>query len=396
MAEANQDDPATPPPEAEPTMEELRQQLADMAGLRQRNRDLQEHLADLAARHDQELAQLRQQMRQQQAQPQTVNVQVTAPTPTPRLKVFTVLAPTGGNEVNFTDWEAQAEQIAIDPNVREEVQTLRTTLRGLALEQVKQCLTAAEVIGRLRHSFGDVKAPEDLYLDFCEIKMDKKELPSQFLLRLWNSLLHINKTTHYDEHELSVKLYRALVRAISASHELLSLEIRSQFGFPGTAGPRLEDLLRTVRRLEESVPLNRRASAHSSAQQTGEEDARFERLVNRVAERLEGTLSASAGPARRVFRGRCYNCGEEGNHYARNCPHPPSLERDSGYQTRPRQPSSREQRQPPSQPQRGRHQSPQRQRRPESQQQWQRQRPQAHQPLNGRQPLERSVPWQPQ
>ena len=93
--------------------------------------------------------------------------------------------------------------------MKDSCQTLRTTLRGLALEQVKYCQVSGEILAKLHHTFGDVKAPDDLYSDFCETKIEKKETPSQFLLRLWDSLLHINKTTRYGEQELSVKLYRS-------------------------------------------------------------------------------------------------------------------------------------------------------------------------------------------
>ena len=308
MAEGGEEVPT------ELNMEEVRRQLAELDVLQEANRGLRQQMDNMAATHAADMARLPQ-------QPPTVNVQVTAPTPTPRLKVFTGLAPTGGNEVRFQDWEAQVEQLTNDPNVQDTVATVKTTLRGLALEQVRHCRTAGEILTRLRHTFGDVKAPDDLYLDFCETVVRRKELPSDFLLCLWNDLLQINKTTLYGEHKLSVKLYRAFVRAIGQSHPLLSLEIRNQFGYPGAAAPALADLLRAVRRLEESAAPARMATSHGHT--VSNEDELVERIVAKVTESLRKASDQTVRPSR-VLRGHCFNCGQEGNHYARDCPNPPN------------------------------------------------------------------------
>ena len=304
----------------EAEIERLQQQLQDAATLQEENRQMRDRLAAMDARHAEDIARLQQPI---------VNVKVAAPTLLPRLKCFTGLAPTGGNEVSFSEWEAQAEQVLNDTTNDNPLQTLKSTLRGLAREQIRYITHAEELVTRLRHIFGEVKPPDDLYLDFCKLQMEKKELPSAFLLRLWSQLLQINKTTQFTDPELRVKLYRTFVRALEQSYSMLSLEIRGAFGFPGTASPHLEDLLRTVRRLEETLPTSRATQSHSHAHQvtSKEQDALVDEIVSRVSERLETTLEAKlearleARLPRRGIRGGCFNCGEA-DHYIRDCPYP--------------------------------------------------------------------------
>ena len=181
MAEGGRDQPET-------EVEELRRRLREAELLRDENEELKRQLTALSDRHEEDMDRL---LRQQPV----VNVKVAAPTLLPRLKTFTGLAPTGGSEVAFSEWENQAEQVLGDTGVSDPLQTLRSTLRGLALDQVRHCTRVEDLVHRLRHTFGEVKAPDDLYLDFCGLAMNKKELPSEFLLRLWSRLLQINRTT---------------------------------------------------------------------------------------------------------------------------------------------------------------------------------------------------------
>ena len=367
MAEGGRDQPET-------EVEELRRRLRETELLRDENEELKRQLTALSERHDEDMARL-------QRQQPVVNVKVAAPTLLPRLKTFTGLAPTGGSEVAFLEWENQAEQVLSDTGVSDPLQTLRSTLRGLALDQVRHCTRVEDLVHRLRHTFGEVKAPDDLYLDFCGLTMNKKELPSEFLLRLWSRLLQINRTTMFSESELRIKLYRAFVRALGQSHSILSVEIRGEFGFPGSAGPQLDDLLRSVRRLEEAMPPPRSATTHTLQQlHQLDENALVERLVARVTERLEDVLPLPVRRSGMVFRGRCYNCGQQGDHFARDCPHPPQ-----GYAR-----ENQQRRQPSQQQNQPRRQHPPRQ---QQQQQSGQRRPEA---LNRDQPLERSSRWRPQ
>lgn len=164
-----------------------------------------------------------------------------------RLKMFTGLSPVSKEEVTFSEWEAQVDHLLQAKDVADVDQRVRASLRGLAFEQVKDCRTAADIVKILQGIFGTTQSGEDLYQSFLEMTMQKKESASAFLLRLWSRLIQINKTTKFTEEDLQCKLYRAFQRGLSPAHKLLSLELRTKFGFPGTAKPVFADLLRLAR-----------------------------------------------------------------------------------------------------------------------------------------------------
>ena len=172
----------------------------------------------------------------------------------PRLKTFTGLPASGGNETNFKEWLEQAEIVLLDNNCRDKRSKIINTLKGLALSQVRHINSAEDIVSALTTTFGEVKSAEDLYLTFSETKIEKKEQASSFLLRLWDNIIFINKTTQFSPREVNVKLYRTFIRGLDSNHSLLCLELRSMFGFPGTAGPEPSEVLRAVR-LAESAPL---------------------------------------------------------------------------------------------------------------------------------------------
>lgn len=278
-------------------------------------------------------------LQERTATPPVVHVNV-APQ-TNRLKVFTGLSPTSKEEVTFTEWEAQVEHLLHTPDVGDVDQRVRASLRGLAFDQVRDCQAAAEIVRTLQTIFGATQSAEDLYQSFLELTMQKKESASAFLLRLWSRLLQINKITKFAEDDLQCKLYRAFHRGLTASHKLLSLELRTQFGFPGTAKPAFADLFRVVRQLEEPGQTHHKeeeTAARCFPQQASiltEQD--IEKIVEKVTERLKGCMPSNAegpqsiyGPQRpnpprtRKIRGPCYRCGQLDSHLARDCPNAPN------------------------------------------------------------------------
>ena len=234
----------------------------------------------------------------------------------PRLRVFTGLPPSGGNEVGFTDWAAQAEQTLKERNARER---LISSLKGLALERVEGCVDAQAVVDRIKKTFGEVRPADDLYLKFCENRMKQGEEASDFFLRLWADLVSVNKSTMFASSVFNQKLYFVFARALDLTNRLLALEVRNLFGMPGEKSPEPGDVLRGVRQLESSSRTRTARSHELHAEQTppspvpelGMSEADVERVAVRVAELLR--------PKRRPRSEiDCRLCGQFG-HYAYEC-----------------------------------------------------------------------------
>lgn len=282
--------------------------------------ELERQLQELRESHAREMAALRGDPSHH------ITVQVQQPI-VPRPRIFTGLPPKGGNEVGFPEWEQQTEQLLSDPSSNS-VDRVRSSLRGLALEQTKDCQTTAEILNTLHTLYGVISTTEDLYEEFCSLPLQKAEQPSQFLLRLWDKLLKMNKTTKFSDRDCRIKLYRAFMKATEGSHTLLCLELRNRFGYPGVAEPSLDDLLTAVRRLEGAPKqTSRSATAHVALV---EDEELVDRIAAKVAARLQqASISTppvqqpAVHPPPRAPRGPCYRCGEVG-HIARNCRAPPN------------------------------------------------------------------------
>ena len=288
---------------------------------------LRQQLADMALQYEKEREQLLQRL--SQAEQQTVKV--TMPMQH-RLKVFTGVAPTGGNEVDFDAWEEQAEVFLTDPDISTRDPRLFASLRGIAAETIKDCRTNVEAINLLRQVFGALKDAEELMLAFSALAISKGETPAAFLGRLYGDLIKIDKVAKLGGKELKRKLYRTFYAGIQQQHPMLTSELRSRYGYPGTAKPCFSDLLHTVRQAggTDSVRKVHQQVHQTEATPMDMSEAFIQRVVDGVVKRLDKrveTNHASRSPATQSqpgdFQGTCYRCGLAG-HRVRECPNPPN------------------------------------------------------------------------
>ncbi|KAK7097829.1 hypothetical protein V1264_004750 [Littorina saxatilis] len=306
-------------------MADLERRLEKMEATMVENFELREKLAALSEEHQAQMEAVKDKSR-------PLNIEVQSPAAAPKPKVFTGLAPTGGAETHFSEWEAQTEQLLLNNSVKDPHQQVLGSLKGLACEQAKGCTTAKDILQTLREIFGEVRGPDDLYLAFTELRMERKEQPSAFLLRLWDSLTRINKTTKFPHKNFNCKLYRTFFRGLEASHPLMCLEVRNQFGFPGAAEPELAAVLKAVRMLESGAPPAATPKVSSNNQSVAFKltDEDLDKLADRLTGRMmAGHQSTNRPPTfntsnRGAPRGHCWCCGERQGHYARDCPNPPN------------------------------------------------------------------------
>ena len=306
-----------------------------------------------------EIRELKEQRHRDQMFPpsQQLHVAVNAPVPAPRLKIFTGLPPTSNMEITYEIWEEQTEQLLIE-EPDDALRRLRQSLRGLAWEQVKDMNSPIEILKTIKTIFGSAQTAEDAYEQFQLIKIQNKETPAEYLLRLWSALEKINKLTGFDQEELNSKLYRTFLRGLGPRHHLLCLELRTKFGIPGTTSPNMATLIKTLRQLEGGTNSEAKlAQSHTHVQQvqqqvSGLSDADLEKIIEGVTRRLQPFNLSTPGctrnphpqtplpkplasptesyPIPRNLKGVCYRCQGKG-HYARECPTRSSQPRSLNY-----------------------------------------------------------------
>ncbi|KAK7093095.1 hypothetical protein V1264_008745 [Littorina saxatilis] len=263
------------------------------------------------------LAEVTDELTRQRKQPVTVHV--TTPHQTQRLKVFTGFAPNGGNECTFQAWVQQIESLLLTPDVQPCDPRILASLRGVALNAVKAAKTNADILANLRCLFGCVEDTEARLISLACRKLKAKEQPADFLLQLWEELLDINKTASMTDEELQKKLYRIFCTGLQPSLPLLALELRNNFGFPGTAAPALTDVLLTVRRTTETLHGQKPVTVQSSAQHVTPDPIDYDKLAEMVASKLRVDRPTGRRP-----RGPCWQCGLLDDHFARDCQNPPN------------------------------------------------------------------------
>lgn len=290
---------------------------------------LRQQLAEMTLRFEKERESLLQRLERRQP---SVQVEVNLPTPL-RLKIFTGIAPSSANEVDFDSWIEQVEFFLKDPDVKPRDSRIFASLRGIAGETVKDCRSNVEAVKVLKEIFGSVQDADDLLLAFASSRSKKTETPPDFLSRLYADILRIQRQCNLTSHELQKKLYRTFCAGAQSNHQLLVLEIRNQFGFPGSAAPSFKDLLHAVRQawsLQDS-----KAQAHQQQAEDSEET-----LTNKLVEKVfEGVMkkmeqreidkpgrprdSQSDYQRERKQRRFCYKCGVDG-HFANLCRNKPN------------------------------------------------------------------------
>ncbi|XP_070187701.1 uncharacterized protein [Littorina saxatilis] len=248
--------------------------------------------------------------------PQPVVVKV--PPPPMRLGTFTGLAPKGGQEVAFKEWKDKVDTLLVEGSEDgEQFRRVKASLKGLALNQVKDAKTSEEIVNTLANLYGEVKTAEEQYIEFIKMRPTKSEQPSNFFSRLWEKFVILNEEGIYEADEAQKKLYYAFSSAIKESHPLLSLELRNKFGTPGAVKPETAAVLRAVREMEGS---SASAAQANQAQTSAAPTIDYERLATMVAEKM----AAQQRPTARGRSGPCYRCGEVGTHYKRDCRNPPN------------------------------------------------------------------------
>lgn len=260
-----------------------------------------------------------------QPQPAPITVHVKAPTPAPRLGIFTGLKPKGGGEVSFSDWTERVRQYLQEvQDADEALRRVRASLRGVVVEQTKDCQTAQNILQSLTNIYGDVQTTEDLYLQFVRLRMEKKELPSDFFSRVWSCFTDLNKEATYTATEAAKKVFHTFMTEAKQFHPMLCLELRNSYGFPGTVSPDPSKVLRRIRELEggqqsEQLTIKQTTAA---AHTTTMPEIDYDKLATLVAQKMLQGSSSQTTPRQGAPRGPCYRCGEIGTHYKRDCPNP--------------------------------------------------------------------------
>lgn len=246
-------------------------------------------------------------MAMQAQQPTTVIAQ--APLPLPKLKTFTGLEPTSPQEVNFREWYLSISSTIEDKAILNKSSFVCRHLKGPALAHVADLKDGDHVaiLNRLQELFGELKSPDDLYMDLVQMRPQPGQLLSDHLLRISEKMEEIQKTAKYEAGEFKRKLYKAFSCGIPQTKGLVALEIRNKFGMPGCAEPEFMALFRFLRQIEALEPPKSRKETTTTAMPTTVTEA-------------EDTPSRQ----RQRFKGHCYKCGLDGHAYktCRSAPNP--------------------------------------------------------------------------
>ena len=147
-------------------------------------------------------------------QQHTPVVRVTLPTQPPRLGIFTGLKPAGGSEVHFSEWQSRVKQFLTETDDVDSPDTFRkvkASLRGIALEQVKECVTGGEILDKLTRVYGNLLTPEDMYSSFVRMSQERKETPASFFSRLWAAFNHLNNNSQFTPLQANAKIFHTFM-----------------------------------------------------------------------------------------------------------------------------------------------------------------------------------------
>ena len=293
--------------------------------------------------------------------PPTVNVSY--PNPPPRLGIFTGQKPRGGGELEYNEWRTRchqylAENETTDPN--ELTRKIKASLKGIALAHVKSVLNPRTILRKLDSLFGSLLNEEDKYARFVKMQHDKKEGAAAYFSRLWQSFISLNSDDTYSPNQANSKIYHTFMSNLSASDNLLLVELRTKFGNPGDCSPECSDVLAFLRSYQERA--GAKTVVHAAAASTGPLAANvvqtidYDKLASLVVEKMNVNTSrplpgSSHGASRYPpppppsasrrgpdFSLPCLNCGEFG-HWRSSCMNPSNPDKVKASRQSPRYPT---------------------------------------------------------
>ena len=253
----------------------------------------------------------------QQLRLRNVAVTVNAPPALPKLRSFTGLPPTSGQEVSYREWKQQAREVEGDGLVQDKVGVLRRTLKGPAHECMKGKLfdSVGALVDELGKLFGDLKSPEDLYVEISQSRPARGQALSDVLLTLSQQMGELRDEAGLSGNDYHRRLFSVFARAIQ--DPLLALELRNKFGVPGFASPTFHELFTYVRQVEGlKTPKTPRVEAHTVEYRAEEEKTPPPPPPSRMPQPTNGTASSRPN---KNFKKACFKCGELG-HFHRGCP----------------------------------------------------------------------------
>ena len=244
-------------------------------------------------------------------------VQVTVSIPD-KLKIFTGLIPKGNAETDVETWLEQSKSVVRDASDTGAEKRLRGSLRGIAAESVSQCTTSNEIINTVRSTFGSVQDPEGQLMEFAAKTVQKGENPSDFLSRLYAELIKIVPYVNISPDEQRRRLYRTFSGGLKGKFDLVAVELRGKFGFPGTSSPSFVELLQFTKKVEQQTPvIAQRFESEADLVQRVVEGVTA-KLASVSATRKEETANNDVPREVRRQKGPCYRCGQHG-HFKAQC-----------------------------------------------------------------------------
>ena len=199
-----------------------------------------------------------------------------APAPTyvlpvqqPRLGQFTGKPPIEKSQVSYKEWREQARQVETDRYLRDPLDYLKRSLRGVASREVQETTSMKELLQKLAALFGDTRSADDLLLDLFSWRQAKQQLASDLLTTMSERLDEVDRLQPMSLQSKNTKLFSAFMKAIYSDD--LTRELRAKFGTPGAPGTVAPDFqvfythLKYLEADEAGRSRNRRGPTTSSA-----------------------------------------------------------------------------------------------------------------------------------
>ena len=340
--------PRFPNPVTMPRLSGPGSQIHDVGNIMEKLQSLESENSTLHARlKEQEVltSRMSQELHSKNNSTTTPIVKVTYPS-SPRLGIFTGLKPRGGGELDYGEWASRCRQFINESDTHDMydvTRKIRSSLRGIAMEQVQMCDNANDILRTLERVYGNLLTEEDQYARFVKMSQEKRESPASFFSRLWSSFSALNVTRHYSSLQANSKIYHTFMSNFVPADNFLMIEMRTRFGAPGETAPDCASVLTFLRSYMERsgarAPVA--AAAASMSASVSDCDIDYDKLTDMIMEKMSlkqsvpqcaprppGPRPSFPGPRPRVPPRRgpdlslpCLHCGELG-HWKINCPNP--------------------------------------------------------------------------